>query len=260
MAESKILHSKTYGHGRPAVLLHGVFGLSANWAPLATVLSGSGFQVHALDLRGHGRSFRGADMSLVAMADDVRRYMEANRLEKAAILGHSMGGKIAMDFACRHPECCRELIVVDISPRAYDPGRIKELAGTAIHIEDFEPQSREEARSMLEQQIGDAGWQALLAQNLYRKENGAYGFRFDGRSIRDNAAMLTAFLPADYSFKGKVLFVRGDGSDSVTKEDEAILKKYFPAFHIVSIAGAGHWVHADAPVPFSKTVSDFLRE
>ena len=260
MGGGKILHSKIYGQGRPVVLLHGVFGLSANWVPLAMMLSGSGFQVHALDLRGHGRSFRGADMSLAAMADDVRRYMEANGLEKAAILGHSMGGKIAMDFACRHPECCRELIVVDISPRAYDPGRIKELAETAIHIEDFEPRSREEARSMLEQQIGDAGWQVLLAQNLYRQENGAYGFRFDARLIRDNAALLIASLPADYSFKGKVLLVRGGDSNYITREDEAILKKYFPAFRIVSIAGARHWVHADAPVPFSKTVSDFLRE
>lgn len=242
------------------MLLHGVFGLSANWVPLATVLSGSGFQAHALDLRGHGRSFQDADMSLRTMADDVARYMEVTGMETAALLGHSMGGKVAMEFACRYPKRCERLAVVDISSRAYDPARIKELAETAINIGDSRPRSREQARSMLERQIGDAGWQVLMSQNLHRKENGAYGFRFDARSIRDHAAALTASLPADYSFPGKVLFVRGGDSDSITKEDEAILKIHFPAFRIISIAGAGHWAHADAPIPFGETILSFLRE
>lgn len=194
------------------------------------------------------------------MSDDVARYMEVAGLETAALLGHSMGGKIAMEFACRYPKHCERLAVIDISSRAYDPARIKELAETAIHIEDSGPRSREQARSMLERQIGDAGWQALMAQNLHRKENGAYGFRFDARSIRNHAAVLTASLPADYSFPGKVLFARGGDSDYLTIRDEVILKIHFPAFRIISIAGAGHWVHADAPIPFGEAILSFLRE
>lgn len=242
------------------MLLHGVFGLSANWAPLAAVLSGSGFQVHALDLRGHGRSFQDADMSLGIMSDDVARYMDAAGLETAALLGHSMGGKVAMEFACRYPKHCERLAVIDISSRAYDPVRIKELAETAINIGDSGPRSREQARSMLERQIGDAGWLALMSQNLHRKENGAYEFRFDACSIRDHAAVLTASLPAGYSFPGKVLFVRGGDSDYITTRDEAVLKIHFPAFRIISIAGAGHWVHVDAPIPFGETILSFLKE
>lgn len=258
--ESRVLHSKIYGQGRAVILLHGVFGLSANWAPLASVLAGEKFQAHVLDLRGHGRSFRDPDMSLGAMADDVARYMDAAGLETAALLGHSMGGKVAMEFACRYLQRCERLVVVDISPRTYNPGWIKELAETAVNIEDSEPRSREQARARMEQKIGEAGWEALLGQNLYRKKDDAYGFRFDARMIRNDAGALTASLAEGSVFPKKTLFIRGENSDYMTERDEAILKIHFPDSRIVPVTGAGHWVHVDTPARFGGTILKFLGE
>ena len=237
----ELLHSTVYGSvGRPLVLLHGVFGSSGQWAPLAKRWAADGREVHALDLRGHGRSFRAAEMSVAALAGDVARYLDGKAIPQAAVLGHSLGGRVAMEVACRYRERCQALVLGDIADRAYDAGWIKSVVETALAVEKEEIKDRGEALAA----IGSR----------------TYAFRFDAEAISAGADSLTGEFPAELSYPGKVLSVRGGASPYVRAEDLVSLRAHFPRLQTATLPQAGHWLHADSPEAFYGTVSAFLRQ
>ena len=257
----ELLHSTVYGSvGRPLVLLHGVFGSSGQWASLAKRWAADGREVHALDLRGHGRSFRAAEMSVAALAGDVARYLDGKAIPQAAVLGHSLGGRVAMEMACRYRERCQALVLGDIADRAYDSGWIKSVAEMALAVEKEEIKDRGEALAAIGSRTADDRFRFLLAQNLFRRPDGTYAFRFDAGAISAGADSLTGEFPAELSYPGKVLSVRGGASPYVRAEDLVSLRAHFPRLQTATLPQAGHWLHADSPEAFYRVVSAFLRQ
>jgi pimeloyl-ACP methyl ester carboxylesterase len=248
------------GHA-PLVLLHGLLGSSRNWqtagASLAEVAGGR--HVHALDLRNHGKSPWSDTMTYEAMVADVLAWLDARGLGAADFMGHSMGGKVAMALACRHPGRVRRLVVVDIAPRDYlSHGHRAEFAAmNELRLETL--QSRGEAEMKMEGRVPDWGMRKFLTTNLERGEDGAWRWAV-------NLPVLTAALPevernplsAGERHPGPTLFVRGGRSRYVREEDLAGIAAFFPSARVETITAAGHNPHMETRAEFCATVGTFL--
>ncbi len=249
-----LLHSKSLGAGPPLLILHGLFGTLDNWQTLAKRF-GESRRVHLLDLRNHGRSPHAETMSYADMAGDVAQWMDANGLEQAAVIGHSMGGKVAMQLALAHPTRVRSLTVVDMAPKAYDPGH-KELFEAMLGLPLTTGASRGELDAILSERIPDAGVRLFLMKNLAREPSG-YRWKLNLPVIyREYREVLRAIGGTPWS--GPALFVRGGRSDYVLDADLAEVRGLFPAAELSTVAGAGHWVHAERPAELFERITDFL--
>ena len=163
---SEILHSKILGTGKPLLILHGFLGMSDNWKTLGAQYAENGFQSHLIDQRNHGKSFHSENFNYDYLSNDLKRYIEHHNLTKVSVIGHSMGGKTAMQFACDHPEMIYKLIVVDIAPKYYPPHHQDIINGlTALPIEKMG--TRGEADEELSKYISDIGTSQFLLKNLY---------------------------------------------------------------------------------------------
>ena len=253
------------GAGKPPlVLLHGLLGSSRNWQTAGGGLaelaeSAGGRNVWALDLRNHGKSPWSETMSYDAMLADVLTWLDAKGWGAADVMGHSMGGKVAMALACRHPERVRRLVVVDIAPKSYlSHGHRAEFAAmNELRLETLK--SRGEAEMKMEGRVPDWGMRKFLTTNLERGEDGAWRWAI-------NLPVLTAALPevernpleAGEGFSGPALFVRGGKSRYVTDEDAAKVNAFFPAARVETIAAAGHNPHMETRAEFCAAVGAFL--
>ncbi len=252
------LHFNRYGSGRASLLiLHGFLGSSGNWHSLARNAFGSRFQVFALDARHHGRSPHPPGFSHALMAGDVQAFMDAQGLEDAVLLGHSMGGKTAMTFALAHPERTRALVVADMAPRAYPPHHTAILdALNGVPLDRLA--SRQEVDAWLARRIPDWGVRQFLLKSLAPAPGGGYRWLFNLPVLTEQYAGVVEAVPAGAPYTGPALFVRGEKSDYVTERDRPDIEKLFPAAELVTIPDAGHWVHAEAPDAFARAVLSFL--
>jgi esterase len=245
------------GERRPVVILHGLLGSARNWSSLARQL-GATRRVFALDLRNHGASPWADQMTYDRMADDVRAFLARQGLPAAAVIGHSMGGKVAMRLALAHGEEVERLVVVDIAPVAYRRGFNAYVA--AMRALDLSQISRRsEADALLAEEIDDAGVRGFLLQNLVSGEDGL-AWRVPLQALADNMPELLGFPePRDAErYEGPTLFVTGGRSDYVRPEHHAEILRLFPNAQFAAIADAGHWVHAEAPQQFLEVVGAFL--
>jgi pimeloyl-ACP methyl ester carboxylesterase len=252
-----ILHSNIIGEGKPFVILHGFLGMGDNWKTLAKQFSESNYQVHLVDQRNHGRSFHSEDFDYELMADDLKAYCEEHNLNDIILLGHSMGGKTAMLFSTLYPELVKKLIVADISPRYYPVHHDTILEGLSS-LDFSEIKSRGEADKALSNYIKDQGIRMFLLKNLYWIEKGQLGLRINLPVLKDNVAEVGEALPIHATFEKDTLFLRGDRSEYIGEQDEAIIHRHFPNSEIVTISNAGHWLHAENPEDFYQAVINFL--
>lgn len=251
------LVSRIYGTGRPLLVLHGLFGMNDNWQTHAKNYAELGFEVHAIDQRNHGQSPQSADFNYQLMADDLLEYMTDHQLKKASILGHSMGGKVAMLFAAQHPQKVEKLLVVDIAPKAYPLHH--QLYFKALGELNFATlKSRSEADDVLKKYVDNLGVRQFLLKNLYWKEKGELALRFNLAAIEANIEMVGEPLFEAANFTGETLFIRGALSGYIKDEDEELIHHHFPMAHLYTVANAGHWVHAEAPEEFADVSSRFL--
>ena len=243
------------GSGPPLIILHGLFGSSTNWKFIAQYLTKS-YTVDRVDLRNHGASPWHDTMNYLDMADDVKHFIEQHRLEHAIVLGHSMGGKVAMVLAVRYPALVKSLIVVDIAPVTTDT-RHASVVRALGNLNLLAVRGRRDAEVVLSYDVPDAGLRQFLLQNLIRRETG-YAWRINLRALADNMTMLADFpvLPGCYS--GPTLFVRGGDSNYVEIKHEPVIQQMFPTSVIRTIAGAGHWLHAEKPREFLHELERFL--
>ena len=243
------------GSGPPLIILHGLFGSSANWRSIAQCLTKS-YAVDRVDLRNHGVSPWHDTMDYLDMADDVKQFIEQHQLEDPILLGHSMGGKVAMVLAVRYPDLVKSLVVVDIAPVATD-NRHTSVVRALRKLNLAAVKSRRDAEVVLSYDVPDAGLRQFLLQNLIRRETG-YAWRINLRALAENMPMLADFpvLPGCYS--GPTLFVRGGDSNYVEIKHEPVIQKMFPTSVIRTIAGAGHWLHAEKPREFVHELERFL--
>lgn len=251
------LHANVIGEGKPFLILHGFLGMSDNWKTLGKEFAEAGYQVHLIDQRNHGRSPHSDEFNYLLLAKDVKEYIDANSLENCILLGHSMGGKTAMMAASLFPHVLDKLIVVDISPKYYAPHHQQILEGLKA-IDDASLTSRGDAEDLLAKYIKEKGVRLFLLKNLYWKTKEKLGLRVNLEVLTREIEAIGEALPSDKGFNKPVLFIKGEESGYIKKEDEALIASHFPSSEIVGIPGAGHWVHAENKKAFYDAVMRFL--
>ena len=246
-----------HGDGPPLVIMHGLFGSARNWRTIAERLAGR-FHVYAVDLRNHGESAHGDTMSFSEMIDDLRVFLDAQGLERTAMLGHSVGGKVAMLFALLYGQHLDRVIVVDIAPFAYAHTYLPEVrAMKGVDLDAVT--SRADADARLGRAIFDPMLRTFLLQNLVSKDGGGYAWRINLDAIANAMEQLTGFPDVTgLEYDGPSLFISGDGSDYIRAGYHAKIRTLFPAAEFTVIPDAGHRVHADQPDKFFESVRAFL--
>ncbi|MGO8765682.1 MAG: alpha/beta fold hydrolase [Limisphaerales bacterium] len=250
------LHFREFGAGTPLVILHGLFGSSDNWLGIAPRLADQ-FRVFILDLRNHGQSPHSDEMNYSVMAGDVVEFLDAQTLERASVLGHSMGGKVAMRLALDFPSRLEKLIVADMAPRLYAPEYEGYFAALlALDLKAYP--SRRQIEEALAPAIPNLVIRRFLLKNLGHHPDGSYFWRINLDGIHQNYPALCAAIISDKQFEQPTLFLSGGKSNYVTETDRPQILKLFPRAKFEVITNAGHWLHADAPEEFVRCVSEYL--
>jgi pimeloyl-ACP methyl ester carboxylesterase len=252
------LFYKQYGAGPPLIVLHGLLGASGNWHTLSRTVFSEHFTVYTVDQRNHGRSPHSDTFTYTAMADDLRDFMDQRGLDAAHVLGHSMGGKTAMQFALTYPERLDHLIVVDMAPRAYPPQHRPLLE--ALQALDLHPhQSRQDLSEALAEGVPDRRIREFVLKNLhYERDQDGYSWLMNLDVIAEKYANVNVAIDSETPFRGPALFIRGGQSNYVTDDDLPDIQRLFPEADLVTIDGAAHWVHADRPQALAEVVVSFL--
>lgn len=251
------LHAKRFGSGFPVITLHGLFGSWENLGQVVRHLS-ERFEVHALDLRNHGRSPHSDDFNYPLHAADVLAYMDREGIERAHVLGHSMGGKAAMRVALDAPERVEQLVVVDIAPRSYTRNHDDVIRGLeAIDLPSLT--SRQQADAQLQAYVTTPAIRSFLLKNLTRDEHGGMRWRLNLPVIVEHYDDIALWPAHSGQFNGNTLFIRGELSAYIQAEDRAPILQAFPKAQSKTVGGADHWPHAAKPQVFNKLVGDFLR-
>lgn len=257
MIKKEELYSNIIGEGNPFVILHGFLGMSDNWKTLGTKFSKKNYQVHLIDQRNHGRSFHSDNFNYEILVEDLKNYCDTHNLKNIVLLGHSMGGKVAMLFAATYPELVSKLMIADISPRYYPVHHDLILQG--LSSLDFEKmESRGDADDQLTHYISNFGIRQFLLKNLYWTEDKNLALRINLEVLKNNIEEIGEPLPIHAQFKGDTLFLRGDRSEYIGEQDETLIKNHFPNSKIVTIPKSGHWLHAENPKAFYNEIINFL--
>jgi pimeloyl-ACP methyl ester carboxylesterase len=240
----------------PLIILHGFFASSRNWRSVAEKLSDQ-FHVYVPDLRNHGASFHNPVMNYPTMAADLLTFIEQQGLATVSLLGHSMGGKVAMWFALNHPDKVHKLIIADIAPVSYTHC-FNSTIGALQAVPLAQISNRKQADDFLATAIPELSYRQFLLQNLVLV-NGAYCWRVDLDIFQQAAPAIIAFPDTDNiaPFIGNALFIAGEQSNYVKAED---MMPLFPTATLSVIVGAGHWLHVQQPVVFITRVADFLMQ
>jgi pimeloyl-ACP methyl ester carboxylesterase len=254
------LHYKEFGSGQPLIILHGLFGMSDNFASIAGELSRN-YRVFTVDQRNHGRSGHSEVFNYEAMSDDLLNFMDQRGLEHAHLLGHSMGGKTVMQFAFDYPEKVDRLIVADISPaRRSGNDQHKNLIDIMLGVNLEKYDSRVKVAYALEDQVSSFRVRQFLLKNLYWKDRNHLGWRLNLEVIRDNLHEVFREINPSGTFGKPTLFLRGELSDYIQEQDLEPIRKMFPKAEFETIAGGTHWLHADNPDDFIAAVRKFLEK
>jgi len=254
----KIIHANRFGKGENLVIIHGFLGMGDNWKSLGKKWADLGFCVHLLDMRNHGRSFHDDEFNYKVMTQDVINYLTNQRVDSCCIIGHSMGGKVAMQLAMEKPEIIEKLVVVDIAPKYYPKHHDYILDGLAL-LEENQLESRKKADELLSEKIDEKGIRQFLLKNLFRDKDNRLILRLNLKAIRKNLDEIGRGLPENAQYLGSILFIKGQKSTYIEKADEKIIQHHFPNADLVTIENAGHWVHAEQPTAFFKTVNEYLK-
>jgi pimeloyl-ACP methyl ester carboxylesterase len=250
------LYYRELGQGVPILLLHGIFGSSDNWLTQARLLSAA-FHTFAVDLRNHGQSPHDNAFDYPAMVEDVLEFMQEHGIADPVVIGHSMGGKVAMNLAVAHPEKIQKLVVVDIAPKQYNLEDYVILKGlNALQLENIT--TRQEADDALAAHVPEPDVRQFLLKNLQRKPEGGFKWKLNLPAISDNIRNIGLPLQFEGKYEKPTLFVRGARSNYIRDDDFDGIRKIFPAAEFETL-DAGHWVPAEKPREFVDLVMNWLR-
>lgn len=248
------LNYRQLGQGAPLVILHGLFGYSDNWQTQAKKFAAY-FEVTLIDLRNHGHSPWSDIFTYAAMVQDLHELFAKLDMHQPILLGHSMGGKLAMHYDHAYPGFIKKLIVVDMGVKAYPPHHAHILA--AIHAIDLSKLSaRSQAEAILKSFVDSDGIRQFLLKNLYWEDKGKLAWRVNFPVLEASMPEILRKLPEQESFT-TALFIRGLLSNYILDEDISTLEAYYPDIQVASVPDAGHWVHAEAPEAFLDAVLSF---
>jgi pimeloyl-ACP methyl ester carboxylesterase len=265
------LYYQKIGKGKPFIILHGLYGMSDNWLSIGKQLA-EHFEVYLIDQRNHGNSPKSDKFGYPELVSDLEQFFEKHGIEKASILGHSMGGKTAMFFAAAHPEMISRLIVADISPRSYaaiankaPQLEIHKKIISAMRSVDFaKANSRQDVADQMSTIIAEKRIVQFLLKNLGKGTQNALKWNLYVEGIEQNLHRVLEGFEENMELSGKsftnfpVLFLKGELSDYIKADDEAYIRKVFPYADIVTIFDAGHWLHAEQPHTFYNALIDFI--
>ncbi len=249
------LNFKKLGTGPPIVIVHGLFGSLDNWMTFAKRLSDN-FEVFAVDLRNHGKSFHSDQMSLESMSSDLHQFWLKHIDQPCFWMGHSLGGKVVISLTQHHVEIIQKAIILDISPKQYPRGHdryFKAMFSLKLH----ELSTRKDANLELEKGIPDFAVRQFLLKNLKRKEGGGFEWKFNLSSLFDNYdGLLDAISINDCPVE--IMFIKGQLSNYISPDDHRSILSSFPKAQFKTIVDAGHWVHADKPEELLEVVKNYL--
>jgi esterase len=250
------LNYKVFGDvGEDIIIIHGLLGSLDNFQTIAKQLSET-YRVWLLDMRNHGRSFHSEEMNYEVMVEDVHEFMKSNQLAHAHLIGHSMGGKVAMNFALTYPELVNDLIIIDIGPKKYE-GDHQVILKTMkdISLNDFS--ERSEIEEKISEKIHSQKIVQLMMKNLGRDQN-TFFWKPNVEVILKNYRLLMDTMPKHQIFNGKTVFIKGENSDYIEVDELEDFRKYFPEAQMMIVPNAGHWVHADQPQVFLQLLFKIL--
>lgn len=254
------LFSRVIGEGPDVIIMHGLFGMNDNWNTLGKRWAEDcRMRMHMLDLRNHGQSPHSSEHSYREMAEDVVEYMDDNNLESAIVMGHSMGGKVAMRMAVDHPERVSKLVVIDIAPKGY-PVHHQEIIDALRTLDFDELKSRREADEKLEESMPNLMMRQFLLKSLHRNENKRLEWRFNLDAIENNIEMVGEAMEDGATYSDTTLFIRGEKSGYIKDGDLDLIREHFPQATLHTVDGAGHWVHAEKPEEMYRVICEFLTQ
>jgi esterase len=245
------------GSGAAVILMHGMFGSLSNLGNLAKLLAQS-YRVISVDLRNHGDSPHEDDMDLALMAADIVELISDLDLSSTILIGHSLGGKIAMQVALNNPQLVRQLVVADISPVDYPQTNNAPVLDALSALIGLQLASRRAADEVMGQHIADQMTRAFLLKNLARNAEGQFVLKLNISSIVKNYATTLVAAPTGMPFEGPALFLKGETSAYIQEKHRPVIDGLFPNAQLQVIAGAGHWLHAEKPDAFNNLVNSFL--
>jgi pimeloyl-ACP methyl ester carboxylesterase len=254
------LFYRQYGEGKPVVILHGLLGISDNWVGFSRRLAEEGYKVYIPDQRNHGQSPQHPILNYYALTDDLAEFIDTHQLKNPIILGHSMGGKVAMRYTLEHPGSVERLIIVDTSLRSYYRFNYHlKLIDAMLSVDFNQAATRQEVEAKLLEKINDDRLVQFLMKNLFWKEKGRLGWRPNLAAISNNVDAMYDGVFYSVKYEKPVLFIRGGQSDYILEEDIPVILQNFPNAIIRTIDSGTHWVHADEPEEFYTLITGFLK-
>ena len=250
-----IISSTILGSGPTVIILHGLFGEGSNWKSIAKELS-SKFEVHLVDQRNHGSSFHHDEHNYEVLVDDLNKYIIHNNIIDAIIIGHSMGGKVAMNFAFSYPQKIVQLIIIDIAPKEYQDNHKSIFVGLKKVLKSAN--SRKEAIHILISHIQDLMTTNFLLKGLSFDAQNKPFLRFNHIALENNLPKLLLALNPDKVFHGKTYFLSGSQSNYIKNADLKFISRQFPMFQEIEIDHAGHWVHYENKEGFLHVLKKLL--
>ncbi|WP_087021696.1 alpha/beta fold hydrolase [Thaumasiovibrio subtropicus] len=253
------LHYKIEGKGQPILLIHGLFGSLSNLGLLARPLSEQ-YEVISVDLRNHGQSPKSDRHDYNMMAEDLVTLIEHLCLDQFDVIGHSMGGKVAMKLADRCPDKVRRLVVLDIAPVAYSKGRHDNVFAGLNEVSAYlnTITKRSEAESYLAMHVNDPGVRQFLLKSL-KREGDRFAWQFNVQSLWNNYQHIMGWQAIE-PYHGPTLFVKGQNSEYIHPEYRDATARQFPNARAHMVANTGHWLHAEKPETVHRVIQRFLNE
>ena len=256
------LNYKSFGEGFPIIILHGLLGSLDNWQSIAKkladpTLSHKPYCVYILDQRNHGKSPHTAAIDYTLLTADLHDFFTQHQLKKAHVIGHSMGGKVAMNFALLYPQMVEKLVVVDITPATYND-KHNSVFTALFAVDVTKATAREYVENTLRQKLeNDETTVQFLMKGLSRADEG-FEWKFNLDALHTNYNRIAASIHSANPYLGKTLFVKGAKSSYINSTNYSTIVDLFPNHELAEIADAGHWVHAEKPIEFLKEVIQFL--
>lgn len=263
-----ILNYRKIGTGQPFIILHGLFGSGDNWFTIAKLLE-KHFEIYLIDQRNHGKSPHSDEFNYNVLTNDIFDFFKTHSISKAHVLGHSMGGKVAMNFARNYPKLLNSLMLIDIAPKNYnenlsqEQSQHKTIIETLCNIDLTHIKSRDEVNNILSQKIESEKLRAFLLKSLHRNNSGNFEWLLNLRALKENLENISGgFINDEWEnieITGfPVLFVKGGLSNYISKDDEVLINKIFPAAEIFEIPNTGHWLHAENPQMLAQKIISFI--
>ena len=256
----KLFYRKNGDAGaQPLIILHGLFGASDNWASYSRRIAEDGFEVYTIDQRNHGQSPKSPVFNYLALTDDLHDFIEEHGIKDPILLGHSLGGKVAMRFTLENPQMVKRLVVVDISLKAYPPRKQHLRIIDAMRaVDPSQIESRQDANKKFENLIPEMRLRQFVLKNLHRTSHNGFEWRLNVEGIASNLYEMFDGIDVDETYTKPTLFIKGGNSDYIVLEDFPHIRKNFPRAEIITIDGTSHWVQVEAPERFYQLTSGFM--